>query len=108
MIQIGEILHSDYQRSGMQAQVYADKLGITRANLYSIFRRNSIDTHQLLQFSLRTGTNFFKVFNEFLRNENPALFVEEDSVESKRAPKRSVMIEVEVSEAEYQKLRNKQ
>lgn len=114
MIHIGEILRKDYEESGLQASTYARRLNFTRSNMYAQFRRPSIDTNTLLRISQVLGKDYFAVYSDYLRKKNPSVFsnspvVHEEKVEykSKEEPKRKVMVEIELTENEYQQLKKK-
>ncbi len=114
MVHIGKILRADYEESGMQASTYAGRLNFTRSNMYAQFRRPSIDTNTLLRISQVLGKDYFAEYSEYLRKKNPSIFPsnqmvqeEKEKYKSKEEPKRKVLVEIELTESEYQQLKKK-
>ena len=58
------------QRQGRSVSWLASKLFYERTNIYSIFKRESIDTQLLLRILKLLNHNFFKYYsNEYESNE---------------------------------------
>ena len=70
MIHIGKLIEEELRRQERSVTWFADKLCCERTNVYSIFKRQSIDTVLLLRISLVLHWNFFSVYLEELeKNE---------------------------------------
>ena len=70
MIHIGKLIEEELRRQERSVTWFADKLCCERTNVYSIFKRQSIDTILLLRISLVLHRNFFSVYLEELeKNE---------------------------------------
>ena len=70
MIHIGKLIEEELRRQERSVTWFADKLCCERTNVYSIFKRQSIDTVLLLRISLVFHRNFFSVYLEELeKNE---------------------------------------
>ena len=66
MIHIGKLIEEELRRQERSVTWFADKLCCERTNVYSIFKRQSIDTVLLLRISLVLHRNFFSVYLEEL------------------------------------------
>lgn len=62
MIHIGELIKAEVQRQGRSVSWLARELHCDRSNVYDIFKRQSIDTQQLLRISQLLGRNFFHCY----------------------------------------------
>ena len=70
MVHIGKLIEEELRRQERSVTWFADKLCCERTNVYSIFKRQSIDTVLLLRISLVLHRNFFSVYLEELeKNE---------------------------------------
>ena len=70
MVHIGKLIEEELRRQERSVTWFADKLCCDRTNVYSIFKRQSIDTVLLLRISLVLHRNFFSVYLEELeKNE---------------------------------------
>lgn len=70
MVHIGKLIEEELRRQERSVTWFADKLCCERTNVYSIFKRQSIDTILLLRISLVLHRNFFSVYLEELeKNE---------------------------------------
>jgi len=61
-IHIGEVIKSISERSGMSVTAFADKIGVSRNNIYDIYKRSSIDTGLLGRISKALNHNFFEYY----------------------------------------------
>ena len=59
MIHIGELIEKELHRQERSVTWFVNKLYCDRSNVYSIFKRQSIDTDLLLRISLILNYNFF-------------------------------------------------
>ena len=60
MIHIGKLIEEELRRQERSVAWFARKLCCERTNVYSIFKRESIDTTLLLRISLVLHRNFFE------------------------------------------------
>lgn len=66
MIHIGQLIEAELHRQERSVTWFANKLYCDRTNVYSIFKRKSIDTELLLRISYILNHNFFSYyFSEF-------------------------------------------
>ena len=66
MIHIGKLIELELRKQERSVTWFANKLYCERTNVYSIFKRESIDTALLLRISIILRHNFFKYY----MNEN--------------------------------------
>lgn len=59
MIHIGKLIEAELRRQERSVAWFARKLCCERTNVYSIFKRESIDTSLLLRISIVLHRNFF-------------------------------------------------
>lgn len=69
MIHIGNSIKQELERQERTVSWFARKLCCERSNVYSIFKRSSIDTDMLLRISKILHYNFFKVYVDELQSE---------------------------------------
>ncbi len=69
MIHIGKIIEAELHRQERSVTWFANKLYCDRTNIYSIFKRKSIDTELLLRISGILGHNFFSYYIVELQKE---------------------------------------
>lgn len=69
MIHIGKIIEAELHRQERSVTWFANKLYCDRTNIYSIFKRKSIDTELLLRISGILGHNFFNYYIVELQKE---------------------------------------
>lgn len=71
MIHIGISIKQELERQERTVSWFARKLCCERSNVYSIFKRSSIDTDMLLRISKILHCNFFKEYvDELLPEKN--------------------------------------
>jgi predicted transcriptional regulator len=61
MDNIGTEIHRKFKESGMTAVTFAERLNISRENVYSIFRRKKIDVDMLKRISSVLGYDFISL-----------------------------------------------
>lgn len=66
MIHIGQEIKTELQRQERSVSWFAKKLYCDRTNVYSIFKRQSIDTELLLRISQILNQNFFAPYDRIL------------------------------------------
>ena len=64
MIHIGSIIKKKFDELGISASWFAKELCCDRTNVYSIFKRESIDTSLLVKISLILKHDFFKYYSQ--------------------------------------------
>ncbi|UBD14679.1 XRE family transcriptional regulator [Bacteroides salyersiae] len=62
MVHIGKIIEAELHRQERSVTWFAKKLYCERTNVYSIFKRQSIDTELLLRISQILKHNFFNYY----------------------------------------------
>ena len=67
MIHIGTLIKEELQRQERSVTWFAKKLCCERTNVYSIFKRESIDTALLFRISLILHHNFFVYYDTELK-----------------------------------------
>ncbi|MBE6339193.1 MAG: XRE family transcriptional regulator [Bacteroidales bacterium] len=68
MIDIGKEIRTELRRQGRSVTWLSKQLGMRRATLYDIFRKNSIDTHLLHRISLLLSKDFFALLSADIRS----------------------------------------
>ena len=68
MIHIGQLIEEELIRQERTISWFAKKLCCDRTNVYSIFKRQSIDTELLLRISSTLHYDFFALYSQTLRN----------------------------------------
>lgn len=69
MVHIGQIIEAELHRQERPVTWFAKKLYCDRTNVYSIFKRKSIDTELLLRISCVLHHNFFSYYLSELETE---------------------------------------
>lgn len=67
MIHIGQLIKAELERQERSVTWFAKKLYCERTNVYSIFKRESIDTDLLLRISIVLHRNFFSYYDNELK-----------------------------------------
>lgn len=62
MIHIGNAIKAELERQERSVTWFAKRLYCERTNVYSIFKRESIDTELLLRISIVLHKNFFSYY----------------------------------------------
>lgn len=68
---IGKLIHLNLLKKGMTVTQFASALYCTRANVYKIFNKESIDTRLLERISTILEYNFFKDLSENMESCSP-------------------------------------
>lgn len=66
MIHIGSIIKGKFEELGLPVSWFAKELCCDRTNVYSIFKRESIDTSLLVKISLILNHDFFLYYSQDL------------------------------------------
>ncbi len=76
MVHIGKLIEEEFHRQERSITWFAKGLYCDRSNVYAIFKRQSIDTEQLLRISIILKYNFFKpYFQEYSDCEKKSTIV---------------------------------
>lgn len=67
-VNIGREIENELRRQERTVTWMARRLSCERSNIYSIFRRQSIDTNLLLRISQILGRDFFSVYSREFEN----------------------------------------
>lgn len=70
MIHIGKLIEEEVHRQERTVTWFARKLYCDRTNVYSIFKRESIDTALLLRISIVLHHNFFNYYIHELKERD--------------------------------------
>ena len=68
-IQIGESIKKQFLKSGLSIEKFAESIGCNRDNVYDIFRRERINTDQLLKISKVLQFDFFEIYSKMVNEE---------------------------------------
>ena len=68
-VEIGKLIKEQFLQSKLSIDDFAGSIGCNRDNVYDIFRRERINTDQLLKISKTLDFDFFKVYSEQVINE---------------------------------------
>ena len=74
-IQIGQLIKDRFLKSGLSIEDFANSIGCNRDNVYDIFRRERINTDQLLKISKILQYDFFEVYSKLINNEMMTLHI---------------------------------
>lgn len=72
-IHIGEMVKAQFQKRGCTVSWLARQLHCDRANIYNIFKRESLDTHRLYELCDILETNFFQLLSDAYGNKNDSV-----------------------------------
>ena len=64
MVHIGKLIEKELRRQERSVTWFANKLCYERTNVYSIFKRQSIDTELLVRISRILNHNFLNYYNK--------------------------------------------
>jgi len=67
-IHIGKIIKEKLKEFGHSVTWLAKEINCNRTNVYKIFNKSSIDTHQLVRISLALRHDFFLYYSDFLKS----------------------------------------
>lgn len=68
MVHIGSIIKKRFDEQGLSASWFAKQLCCDRTNIYSIFKRESIDTILLVKISIILKHDFFKYYSNDIKD----------------------------------------
>lgn len=69
MVHIGKQIQEELKRQERSITWFAKKINCERTNVYSIFKRKSLDTALLLKISKVLNVNFFDSYHNELQND---------------------------------------
>lgn len=67
MVHIGKLIEEELRKQERSVSWFANKLCYERTNVYSIFKRQSIDTELLVRISHILHHNFFDYYNHEIK-----------------------------------------
>ena len=106
-LDIGEIIRQEFEKSGLSISQFARMINKERTVVYNLFKRQSIDTHQLYQICMVLNVDLFRVFSECLGEENKVIGADRVNELQTTSSKRKVMLEVELDDMEYDRIMQK-
>lgn len=108
-LHIGHVIEQVYKNSNISAKAMCEGLNCSRSTIYHIFKSESIQTDQLWALSKFLGHNFFRYYHEAYIDEFPTANVLNEPAEKYKpiVNKRKVMVEVMLTEKEYEELLRK-
>ena len=68
MVPIGKLIKEKLDEKGLSAVWLAERVPCSRANIYKIFNKNSVDTEMLFRISLILEFDFFLYYSQNLRD----------------------------------------
>lgn len=102
---MGDIIRKEFEKSGWTVSQFAQKIRRDRTIVYHIFKRKIFDTDLLYDISMAFNTDLFQHYSFLLEQNNEMIRLKKEKTFSeKSAPKRKILIEVELSEEEYRYL----
>ena len=66
VMHIGQLIKQELEEQGRTVVWFARKLSYSRANVYKIFEKSSIDTNVLMRISSLLGVDFFQCYSKEL------------------------------------------
>lgn len=107
-LHIGHVVQQVYQKSGIGYKALCNGMNCSRSTIYHIFKSESIATDQLWNLSRILRHNFFEYYTKAYNEEFPSNEVNEPSTNyTPVVMKRKVMVEVMLTEKEYEELLRK-
>jgi len=70
-VNIGKEIHDELLKQERSVLWLSQQLGCNRTNIYNIFVRESIGTDLLLKISVALNRDFFALYSEAFKKENP-------------------------------------
>ena len=61
---IGNVIKSEYEKSGMKLNVFAERIGMTYRNVYRVFERTDINTDLLVKIGAVLNYDFFSHYTK--------------------------------------------
>ncbi len=106
-LHIGEKIQQQVRSSNITIKGFAEMINKERSNVYDIFNRENIDTGLLSIICKVLKYDFFKFYSDELKKELNILSEPKEEYKAKEVEKRRVMIEISLTEKEYQDLLRK-
>lgn len=104
-IEIGDIIKSEFDKTGWSVSQFAQKIRRDRTIVYHIFKRKIFDTDLLYDISMAFNIDLFEHYSKLLEKNNEIVRMrKKESISNTRSVKRKVLIEVELTEEEYQNI----
>ena len=67
---IGKLIREQVESQGKTVVWLAEQLSCSRANVYKIYEKTSLDTALLMRVCIILNYDFFNAFSELLKNED--------------------------------------
>ena len=67
---IGKLIREQVESQGKTVVWFAEQLSCSRANVYKIYEKTSLDTALLMRVCIILNYDFFSAFSELLKNED--------------------------------------
>lgn len=106
--EIGNIIKRELEKTGWSISQFAQQIRRDRTIVYHIFKRKVFDTDLLYDISMALNIDLFKYYSETLEQNNEIIRLHKTKDLTSLPPKRKILLEVEVSEDEYQNFIKKQ
>lgn len=106
--EIGNIIKRELEKTGWSISQFAQQIRRDRTIVYHIFKRKVFDTDLLYDISMALNIDLFKYYSDTLEQNNEIIRLHKTKDLASLPPKRKILLEVEVSEDEYQNLIKKQ
>lgn len=108
--EINDIIKLEFEKTGWSVSQFAQKINRDRTIVYHIFKRKIFDTDLLYDISMAFNIDLFKHYSQRLEESNDIIRLRNNS-ENQTAisgeKKKKVLVEVELTEEEYQDLISK-
>lgn len=102
--EIGNIIKQELEKTGWSISQFAQQIRRDRTIVYHIFKRKAFDTDLLYDISMSLNVDLFEYYSHLLEKNNDIIRLKKNKTEKKPVVKRKVLIEVELTEDEYQRL----
>lgn len=106
-IDMGNIIRQELEKTGWSVSQFAQKIRRDRTIVYYIFKRKVFDTDLLYDISMALNIDLFQYYSEALERENEMIRLRKTKETHQDFQKRKILLEVEVSEDEYQNFMKK-
>lgn len=68
VVPIGKLIKEKLEEKGLSAMWLAERVPCSRANIYKVFNKSSVDTELLLRISLLLDFDFFQYYTQSLKD----------------------------------------
>lgn len=106
-IAIGEEIKRAFDESHIKMKAFAREIHTAERNVYNIFGRENLDTNQLYAISKALKKDFFKLYSKLLASGGYVAEEPGEKYETGAGKTKKVLIEIEISDQEYNDLISK-